>query len=79
MLFGVTLAFGLILYMLDHESRGAALVLHAGLILLMAAPGVRMLVAAAERIRRQDWAFLLLMAVVVVEIGVVLWRAVTRS
>jgi len=78
-LFGATFAVGLILYVLDHESRAAAVVLHAGLILLMVSPAVRMLVAGAERIRRQDWAFLALMAVVVFEMALVLWRAITRS
>ena len=79
MLFGAIYATGLILYVLDHQSRAAEMVLNAGLLLLMASPAVRMVVAAADRIRRQDWAFLALMAVVVLEITVVLWRAVTRS
>jgi hypothetical protein len=78
-LFGVAFAFGLILYVLDRGSAASLLWLQAGLLLLMASPAVRMLVAGAERVRRRDWTFLALTAAVIGELGVVLWRAATRS
>jgi len=43
--------------------------------LLMAAPAARILVSTAERLRRQDWTYLLMTAVVVLELAIVLWRA----
>ncbi|HJR61662.1 MAG TPA: DUF1634 domain-containing protein [Vicinamibacterales bacterium] len=78
-LFGVAFAFGLILYVLDEGSAASLLWLQTGLVLLMASPAVRMLVASVERIRRRDWTFLALTAVVVAELALVLWRAATRS
>jgi hypothetical protein len=75
---GAAFALGVILYAADQSSRVAALVLQAGLLLLMAAPGVRILVATAERLRRRDWTFLLMTAVVVMELAVVMWRAAQK-
>jgi len=79
LLFGATLALGLLLYTLDHQSAIALVVLQTGLFMLMASPAVRIAVIAAERIRRRDWGFLGLTAVVVIEVGIVLWRAGTRA
>jgi len=77
-LFGAALAVGLVFHALDQDSSPARLLLQAGLLLLMAAPGVRMLVATAERLRRRDWTFLAMISIVIVELGIVLWRAAHR-
>jgi hypothetical protein len=79
MLFGSAFALGLVLYVVDHGGRSSALVLHGGLAVLMASPVVRLLVGAAERIRRRDWPFLAMTGVIVLEIVIVLWRAGTKS
>ncbi|MBA2302333.1 MAG: DUF1634 domain-containing protein [Acidobacteria bacterium] len=78
-LVGGAFALGLILYVLDRGSGASLQALNAGLLLLMAAPAVRILVAGAEQIRRGDWTFVLLTAIVAAEIGVVLWRASARG
>ena len=78
-LYGVAFAVGLLLYALEPASQASLVLLHAGLLLLMASPAVRILVAIAERTRRQDWRFLAMTVVVLAELGVVLWRAATRS
>ena len=74
-LFGAAFVVGVIVYTADQASRIATLLLQAGLLLLMAAPGVRIVIATAERLRRRDWTFLLMTAVVVAELGIVCWRA----
>jgi len=78
-LFGGAFALGLILYVLDRGSGVSLQALNAGLVLLMAAPAVRILVAGAERVRRGDWTFVFLTAIVAAEIVVVLWRASARG
>jgi uncharacterized membrane protein len=78
-LFGVAFALGLTLYVLDPQSAASLRWLQVGLLLLMATPALRILVATAERIRRRDWTFLGLTAIVVLELAVVLWRAASRS
>ena len=74
-LFSAAFAIGLVLYLLDPGSRGAELALHGGLMLLMASPALRILVATAERVRRRDILFLVMTVAVVVELGIVFWRA----
>lgn len=76
--FGLALASGLLLYLLRPDSRAAQMLLQAGLVLLMLSPAVRLLVAVAERIRRRDWSFVLMTALVVVELGIVMWRAAQK-
>lgn len=78
-LFGLAFAFGLTLYLFDHRSAASLRWLQVGLLLLMATPALRILIASAERIRRRDWTFLALTAIVVVELAIVLWRAASRS
>lgn len=78
-LFGTAFMVGLVLYVMDPESRAALVALHTGLIALLASPAVRMAVAAAERIRRRDWVFVVMMLVIAGELAFVLWRAVTNS
>lgn len=78
LLFGAVLAAGLSAYMLNQASGVSRLALNSGLILLMASPAVRMMVATAERIRLRDWTFLAMTAVVALELSLVMWRAVSR-
>ena len=73
--FAMAFALGLGLHLTDPGGEGATLALHAGLVLLMASPAVRMTVAIAERLRRRDWAFVAMTLIVVIELAIVFWRA----
>lgn len=77
--FGLLLAGGLVLYIADPGSLLSTRILSAGLIVLMLTPAVRLGLAVAERIRRQDWQFVAMTAAVVVELAIVMWRASSRS
>jgi uncharacterized membrane protein len=77
-LFGAAFAVGLVFYALDQDSRAGGVLLHAGLLLLMAAPGVRMAIASADRLHRRDWTFLAMTSIVVLELAIVVWRATAR-
>ena len=78
-LFGLAFMVGLTLYVIEPESPAARVALQAGLIALLASPVVRMAVAGAERIRRRDWVFVVMMMVIAGELAFVFWRAVTKS
>jgi uncharacterized membrane protein len=78
-LFSGSLTLGLVLYVARPGSAAALIALHTGLLLLMASPGIRMTIAAAERIRRRDWAFVLMTLVVLAELAVVMWRAAAKA
>ena len=77
--FGVALLAGMILHLVSPGSAPSIALLQTGLVLLMTAPAVRILIAVAERIRRQDWPFVLMTVVIVLELAIVLWRAGTKS
>jgi hypothetical protein len=77
--FGVALLAGMIAHLLSPGSALSIALLQTGLVLLMTAPAVRILIAVAERIRRQDWPFVLMTVVIVVELAIVLWRAATKT
>lgn len=77
-LFGVAFATGLILHVRRPGGPEATFALHAGLVLLMASPATRLLIALAERIRRRDRAFVLMTLIVAVELAIVMWRASTK-
>jgi uncharacterized protein DUF1634 len=78
-LFGVMLALGLFLYLLAPSSAAAAVTLNAGILILIASPAVRIAVATAEEIRRRDWGFVLMTAVICAELLFVLWRAAAKG
>ena len=78
-LFGVALSAGMVLHLAAPDSIVSARVLQVGLVALMAAPGVRIVIAVAERIRTRDWPFVLLALTVVIELAIVLWRASDRG
>ena len=77
--FGVALLAGMVLHLASPGSALSVRFLQAGLVLLMTAPAVRILIAVAERIRRQDWPFVLMTLVVILELAIVLWRAAAAS
>lgn len=77
-LFSVALGGGLALHMWEPGGPLSVAVLEAGLVLLMASPAVRLLIALAERLRRRDWLFVLMTMIIVVELAVVMWRAAQR-
>ena len=78
-LFAVALTAGMVLHLASPGSVISTRLLQAGLLALMAAPGVRILIAVAERIRTRDWSFVLLALIVVIELAIVLWRAASRG
>ena len=78
-LFGAALAAGMVLHLASPGSVVSARLLQIGLVALMAAPGVRIVIAVAERIRTRDWPFVLLALTVVIELAIVLWRASARG
>jgi hypothetical protein len=77
-LFGVTLSAGTLLHMFAPDSAASVRMLQAGLVLLMMAPAVRILIAVLERVRRRDWPFVLMTAIVLAELAIVLWRAAAK-
>ena len=77
-LFSSAFALGLAAYVVDPAGRAAVTAIHAGLLLLIASPAVRMAVAGAERIRRRDWPFVAMMLVIALELLVVVWRALAK-
>jgi hypothetical protein len=74
-LFALAFAAGLVLYVVEPAGPRAVIALHAGLVLLMASPAVRMAIATADRLRRRDYAFIGMTLIVVVELAIVFWRA----
>ena len=77
-LFAAALGAGLLLHVIMPRSGPAGILLEAGLVLLMASPAVRLLLALAERIRRADWTFVVLTAVIALELAIVMWRAAQK-
>lgn len=75
---GALLATGLLLHILQPGGAASRAMLEAGLITLMLAPAVRLALAVAERARRGDWAFVIMTAVVVIELAIVMWRAANK-
>lgn len=78
MVFGILLATGLLLHVLDPGGAASRAMLEAGLITLMLAPAVRLTIAVAERVRRKDWGFVIMTVVVVLELAIVMWRAASK-
>jgi len=78
-LFAIALVAGMVLHIVSPGSPVSVGVLRAGLVALMAAPGVRIAIAVAERVRRRDWSFVLMTMVVVIELAIVLWRASSKA
>jgi hypothetical protein len=77
--FGALLAAGIVLHVADPGGAASRGMLEAGLVTLMFAPAVRLSLAVAERVRRRDWTFVLMTAVVVLELAIVMWRAASKG
>ena len=78
-LFGAAFALGLVLHIRRPGSPESSFALHTGLVLLMASPAARLVIALAERVRRGDRAFILMTAIVALELAIVMWRASSRG
>lgn len=74
----LALAAGLLMHLVWPDTTVASAYLRAGLVLLMATPALRIVIAVAERLRRRDRQFVLVTAVVVLELSLTLWYATTR-
>ena len=75
---GLLLALGLVLHLAQPDRAAARSLLAVGLIVLMAVPAGRLLLASAERIRQRDWLFLLATLLIVVELSLTMWFASRR-
>lgn len=73
------LAAGLFLQIATSSAAVALTLLHAGLIVLMATPVLRILIALAERLRRQDLQFIAITVVVLLELSLTMWLAMRNS
>lgn len=78
MAFGALLATGLVFHVIDPGGAASRTLLQAGLVTLMLAPAARLTVAVAERARRREWGFVIMTAIVVVELAIVMWRAASK-
>lgn len=74
----VVLVTGLIVHIVLSNEPLAQRILRAGLVLLMATPVLRILIAVADRVRRRDVQFVVITLIVVLELGLTLWYAATR-
>ncbi len=74
----LALAAGLLMHLAWSDKTVASAYLRAGLVLLMATPALRIVIAVAERLRRRDFQFVLVTAVVVLELSLTMWYATTR-
>jgi uncharacterized membrane protein len=63
----ICLAAGLVVS-LAGGARAADLLLHAGVIILLATPVARVLISIVEYVRERDWPFVVLTAIVLVEL-----------
>ena len=74
----LVLAAGLIVHTVLSQELLAQRILGAGLILLMATPALRILIAVAERVNRRDVQFVVITLIVLLELSLTLWYAATR-
>lgn len=79
LLFSAAFAIGLGIYFVSPGSVAAWSALHAGLLLLIASPVARMTIATAERIRRRDWTFVMMVGAIALELAIVVWRAAAKA
>jgi len=72
------LVIGLIVHIVLADEALAQRILRVGLVLLMATPALRILIAVADRARRRDVQFIVISLVVIVELCLTLWYAAAR-
>lgn len=58
------LVVGLALWLVQHDSSRAVVLLNSGIVILMATPVLRVMLAAAEAVRAKDWPHLATIATV---------------
>ncbi len=75
---GLSLAVGLLMQVAGVDPEAAKASFTAGLLLLMATPVLRVLIAVAERVRRRDFQLVLMTLVVLLELSLTMWYAATR-
>jgi uncharacterized membrane protein len=74
----LVLVIGLLLHIVVSNEPLAQRFLRAGLMLLMATPALRILIAVADRVRRRDVQFVVVTAIVIGELCLTLWYAAQR-
>ena len=72
------LVIGLIVHIVLADEALAQRILRVGLVLLMATPALRILIAVADRARRRDVQFIVITLVVIAELCLTLWYAAAR-
>jgi uncharacterized membrane protein len=72
----VALALGLILHVSGADALLAERSLRTGLVILMSTPVIRILIAVAERLRTRDVQYLVVTAIVLMELSLTMWYAV---
>ena len=63
-----SLAIGLVLRLSTGESRAVDLLLTAGLVILMATPGARVVISVVEYMLERDWFFVAMTSIVLLEL-----------
>lgn len=66
----IGLLAGLVVWLFRRESDTPAMLLNGALIVLMAAPAVRVLISAVEAVRQKEWLHLATIAAVAILLGV---------
>jgi uncharacterized membrane protein len=70
------LALGLVLHVSSANAVLAERSLRTGLVILMATPVIRTLIAVAERLRTRDLQYLVVTTIVLLELSLTMWYAV---
>jgi uncharacterized membrane protein len=73
----VLLAIGLALLALAGSAGLAPFALHAGLVVLMATPMMRVLFSLGEYLRRRDWVFVVVTVIVLLELAASVFEALS--
>jgi uncharacterized membrane protein len=75
---GLALAAGLALHVVQGDRPASRSLLAVGLVVLMAVPGLRVIIATADRVGRRDWYFVAATVIVLVELSLTMWFAARR-
>ncbi len=65
----VCLAIGLLMTLAGHDTGLSRLLLHTGVLTLLATPAGRVIVSVVEYIRERDWVFVALTLIVLAALG----------
>ena len=75
---GLALAAGLGMHLFQGDRHASRSLLAVGLIVLMAVPGLRVVIATADRVGRRYWYFVAATVIVLVELSLTMWFAARR-